>query len=54
MTDAHLVAPALDDRSPDVAAATQRVLDMAKAHASVVSTDWYDLDSVVNNEVDRG
>jgi Phosphoinositide phospholipase C, Ca2+-dependent len=54
MTDAHLVAPALDDRSPDPAAATQRVLDMAKAHASIVSTDWYDLDSVLSNEVDRG
>jgi hypothetical protein len=54
MTAAHEVAPPLDSRSPDVDAATQRVADMAKAHASIVSTDWYDLDEVVDNELDRG
>jgi hypothetical protein len=54
MTSAHEVAPALDSRNPDVAAATQRVKDMAAAHASIVSTDWYDLDEVVDDELDRG
>jgi len=54
MTAAHEVAPALDSRNPDVAAATQRVKDMAAAHASIVSTDWYDLDEVLDDELDRG
>ncbi len=54
MTSAHEVPPALDSRSPDAGAATQRVKDMAAAHASIVSTDWYDLDEVVGEELDRG
>jgi hypothetical protein len=54
MTAAHEVAPPLDSRSPDVTAADQRVADMAAAHASIVSTDWYDLDEVVGKELDRG
>jgi len=54
MTGAHEVAPVLDSRSPDPAAATQRVEDLAADHASIVSTDWYDLDEVVGEEFDRG
>jgi hypothetical protein len=54
MTSAHEVPPVLDSRSPGVDAATQRVKDMAAAHASIVSTDWYDLDEVVGDELDRG
>lgn len=54
MTGAHEVPPVLDSRSPDPAAATQRVEDLAADHASIVSTDWYDLDSVVGDEFNRG
>lgn len=54
MTSAHEVAPALDSRNPDPEAAAQRVRDMAAAHASIVSTDWYDLDEVLNDELTRG
>jgi hypothetical protein len=54
MSSGHDVAPVLDGRNPDPAAAARRVEDLAKAHASIVSTDWYDLRSVLDDELPRG
>lgn len=54
MTDAHNVAPALSDTSPSVADAQARVALLAKDHASVVSTDWYALPSVLSEVLPRG
>ncbi|GAB3405650.1 phosphatidylinositol-specific phospholipase C domain-containing protein [Flindersiella endophytica] len=54
MTDAHAVAPAIDSRNPTVAEATQRVDDLARQHASVVSSDWVDLTTVLPLVVPRG
>lgn len=54
MTDAHLVPPALDDTNPPVADAQQRVALLAQKHASVVSSDWYGLPSVLSEVLPRG
>jgi Phosphoinositide phospholipase C, Ca2+-dependent len=54
MTGAELVVPTLNSRSPDPAAAAQRVTDLARAHASIVSTGWYGAGSVDAMRVDRG
>ena len=54
MTAGHEVAPVLDRRLPDVAAAERRIADLAKAHASIVSTDWYALSGVLDDELPRG
>ena len=54
MTDAQNVAPAIDATNPTVEQATQRVLDVAKAHASVVSSDWVNLPSVLHLVPPRG
>jgi len=54
MTDAQNVAPALDDKSPPVDQATQRVTDLAKDHASVVSCDWVGLKTVLPLVLPRG
>lgn len=54
MTDGQAVTPTLDSRSPDAAAAVQRVKDLARAHASIVSTGWYDAGQVLSTQVDRG
>jgi hypothetical protein len=54
MSSAHDVPPVLDGRNPDPADAEKRVEDLARAHASIVSTDWYDLTSVLDDELDRG
>jgi hypothetical protein len=54
MTDAHNVPPALDDTNPPVAAAQARVAQLAAAHASLVSSDWYALPTVLNEVLPRG
>jgi hypothetical protein len=54
MTGAHEVKPALDDLNPAPADARQRVRDLARAHASIVSTDWRGLTDVLPMQVDRG
>jgi hypothetical protein len=54
MTDAQNVAPAIDATNPGVAQATQRVIDLAKAHASVVSSDWVGLGTVLPLVLPRG
>jgi hypothetical protein len=54
MTDAQNVAPAIDSRNPTVAQANQRVADLAKAHASVVTADWVGLTTVLPQVLPRG
>jgi hypothetical protein len=54
MTDAQNVAPALDDTNPPVADAQARVAQLAAAGASIVSSDWYGLPSVLNETLTRG
>jgi hypothetical protein len=54
MTSGHDVAPALPGRTPDPGAAAQRVKDLAEAGASIVSTDWSALRSVLDDELPRG
>jgi hypothetical protein len=54
MTAAADVAPVLDGRAPGVSAAEKRVRDLAVAHASIVSTDWYGLPEVLDDELPRG
>jgi hypothetical protein len=54
MTAGHDVPPVLDARSPAVAAAERRIADLARAYASIVSTDWYQLRDVLDNELPRG
>jgi hypothetical protein len=55
MTAAHDIAPTLGGRSPNSAAAAKRVADLAKAHASIVSTDWFSVtDGVLATELPRG
>ena len=54
MTDAQNVAPEIDATNPSVEQGTQRVLDLAKAHASVVSSDWVGLQSVLRLVPPRG
>lgn len=54
MTDAHLVPPALDDTNPPVADAQARVALLAHDHATVVSSDWYGLPSVLSEVLPRG
>ena len=54
MTDAQNVPPALDDVNPPIAGAQARVVQLAGAHASIVSCDWYGLPSVLSMVVNRG
>jgi Phosphoinositide phospholipase C, Ca2+-dependent len=54
MTDAQGVAPAIDDTNPTVAQAQARVAQLAAAHASVVSTDWRSLNTVLPEVLPRG
>ncbi|WP_127357326.1 phosphatidylinositol-specific phospholipase C domain-containing protein [Actinacidiphila soli] len=54
MTDAQNVAPAIDSRNPTVDQANQRVADLAKAHASVVTSDWVGLTTVLPQVLTRG
>jgi hypothetical protein len=54
MTDAASVAPPLDATNPSPADAAARVAMLAKAHASVVSTDWSRLPAVLATVLPRG
>jgi hypothetical protein len=54
MTDAQNVAPAIDSRNPTVAQANQRVADLAAAHASIVTSDWVGLTTVLPQVLPRG
>ena len=54
MTDAQSVAPALDANNPSVADAQARVALLAAHHASVVSTDWWGVPSVLAEVLPRG
>jgi hypothetical protein len=54
MTDAQNVAPALNDTNPAVADAQARVAQLAKDHASIVSSDWSALPTVLNEVLPRG
>jgi hypothetical protein len=54
MTSAHGVPPAIDSTSPTEAQARERLALLAGRHASVVSSDWYTLPSVLSTVVARG
>lgn len=54
MTDAHKVSPALDDTSPSVTDAQNRVALLAAHHAGIASCDWYGLPSVLAEVLPRG
>jgi hypothetical protein len=54
MTDGQNVAPAIDSRNPTVAQANQRVADLAKQHASVITSDWVGLTTVLPLVLPRG
>jgi hypothetical protein len=54
MTDAHNVAPAIDSRTPSAAQGRDRVARLAKAHASVVTSDWAGLPDVLGLTLHRG
>ncbi|WP_033294468.1 phosphatidylinositol-specific phospholipase C domain-containing protein [Amycolatopsis jejuensis] len=54
MTDAQNVAPAIDDRNPTVDQANQRVVELARQHASVVTSDWTGLSTVLPQVDPRG
>lgn len=54
MTDAHRVAPAIDQHNPTVQQASQRVADLAGQHASMVSSDWAGLSPVLTLVMPRG
>ena len=54
MTDAQNVSPALDDTAPTVAQAQDRVAQLAAAHASIVSSDWRGLTTVLPEVLPRG
>ena len=54
MTDAQNVAPTLDLHNPAVADAQARVALLAAHHASVVSTDWWGVPSVLAEVLPRG
>ncbi|WP_425583643.1 phosphatidylinositol-specific phospholipase C domain-containing protein [Streptomyces macrosporus] len=54
MTDAHNVAPAISATSPTEAQARDRVALLAAEQASVLTSDWYTLPSVLSTVVPRG
>lgn len=54
MTDGQNVAPAIDSRNPTVAQANQRVADLAAMHASIVTSDWVGLTTVLPQVLPRG
>ncbi|GAA2401834.1 phosphatidylinositol-specific phospholipase C domain-containing protein [Streptomyces glaucosporus] len=54
MTDAHKVAPAISATAPTEAQARDRVALLAAARASVLTSDWYTLPSVLSTVVPRG
>ncbi|MFB4194334.1 phosphatidylinositol-specific phospholipase C domain-containing protein [Streptomyces carpaticus] len=54
MTNAHDVPPAISPTNPGEAEARARVAELAGAHASVVSSDWYALPGVLGTVLPRG
>ncbi|MFF4694777.1 phosphatidylinositol-specific phospholipase C domain-containing protein [Streptomyces chattanoogensis] len=54
MTDAHKVSPEIDGTHPTEAEALARVNQLAAAHASFATADWYPLPSVLKTVVSRG
>jgi hypothetical protein len=54
MTDAASVPPALDAHNPPAADAAARVALLARAHATIVSTDWSTLPTVLSTVLPRG
>ncbi|WP_316528650.1 phosphatidylinositol-specific phospholipase C domain-containing protein [Kitasatospora brasiliensis] len=54
MTDAHLVAPEISNTDPTADQARARTEQLAKAHASIVSSDWRKLPSVQSLVLSRG
>ncbi|MFD5317239.1 phosphatidylinositol-specific phospholipase C domain-containing protein [Streptomyces sp. NPDC127098] len=54
MTDAHAVPPAISATNPTEAQAASRVAELAAAGASVVSSDWHSLPSVLGTVLPRG
>ncbi len=54
MTDAQNVPPTLDDTNPTVADAQARVAQLAADHASIVSSDWASLPTVLDEILPRG
>ncbi|MCX5375112.1 phosphatidylinositol-specific phospholipase C domain-containing protein [Streptomyces sp. NBC_00091] len=53
-TDAHNVTPAIDPVHPTESEARARVALMATHHASITSSDWYPLPSVLATVLPRG
>ncbi|GAB2897471.1 phosphatidylinositol-specific phospholipase C domain-containing protein [Streptomyces mayteni] len=54
MTDAHNVPPAISATTPTEAQAAARTAELAAAGASVVSSDWHSLPSVLGTVLPRG
>ncbi|TSB23704.1 phosphatidylinositol-specific phospholipase C domain-containing protein [Streptomyces benahoarensis] len=54
MTDAHKVVPAIDGTRPSEGDALARVRQLAGAHASFTTADWYPLPSVLKAVEPRG
>ncbi|MEC3981510.1 phosphatidylinositol-specific phospholipase C domain-containing protein [Amycolatopsis sp. H20-H5] len=54
MTDGQNVAPAIDAHNPTADQANQRVADLAKQHASVITSDWTGLTTVLPQVLARG
>ncbi|QWF81593.1 phosphatidylinositol-specific phospholipase C domain-containing protein [Amycolatopsis sp. CA-230715] len=54
MTDAHNVAPKIDSRNPTEQQAADRAAQLAKAHASVLTSDWAGLSPVLSKVLPRG
>ncbi|GAA1941011.1 phosphatidylinositol-specific phospholipase C domain-containing protein [Amycolatopsis minnesotensis] len=54
MTDAHNVTPKIDSRNPTERQASDRAAQLAKAHASVLTSDWAGLSPVLGKVLPRG
>jgi hypothetical protein len=54
LTDAHKVAPEIDDTEPGEQEARERITQLAAAHASFATTDWYPLPKVLSMVLPRG
>ncbi|OEV27632.1 hypothetical protein AN219_22255 [Streptomyces nanshensis] len=54
MTDAHKVAPEIDNVEPGEQEARDRVTQLAASHASFATSDWYPLPKVLSMVVPRG
>jgi hypothetical protein len=54
MTDAHKVAPEIDNVEPSEKEARDRVAELAADHASFATSDWYPLPKVLSTVLPRG